>query len=164
MLVGLDAAGQTLLFFAASPDARRDIGLPLPALRRAGAVTLRTDLSDAHCYVFDRVPLLAALEARPAHASLKQVGLQRKHNVRTSLQKNVHVEDSWGQDEITKWEMRQCCALTFVDVQCIRSAVAAGGARGAPCALLPRIGGFWKSRTAKTSGIRLCTFFRQTNR
>jgi len=105
--VGLDAAGQTLLFFAASPDARRDIGLPLPALRRAGAVTLRTDLSDAHCYVFDRVPLLAALEARPAHASLKQVGLQRKHNVRTSLQKkeNVHVSKfHGGQDEITNWK------------------------------------------------------------
>lgn len=47
--------------------------LPLPALRRAGALTLRTDLTDAHCYVFDRSALLAALEARPLHSSLKQV-------------------------------------------------------------------------------------------
>lgn len=38
---GLDEAESTLLFFASNPDARRDVALPLKALRRAGSVTAR---------------------------------------------------------------------------------------------------------------------------
>jgi len=70
--IGLDEAESTLLFFASNPDARRDVALPLKALRRAGSVTVRTDLVDAHVYVFSRAALLAALDARPLHTSLKQ--------------------------------------------------------------------------------------------
>lgn len=37
-----------------------------------GGPQVRTDLVDAHVYVFSRAALLAALEARPLHTSLKQ--------------------------------------------------------------------------------------------
>jgi len=34
---------------------------------------VRTDLSDAHLYIFDRAALLRVLEVRPAFVSIKQV-------------------------------------------------------------------------------------------
>ena len=36
---------------------------------------MRTDLSDAHLYIFDRAALLRVLEVRPGFVSIKQVSM-----------------------------------------------------------------------------------------
>jgi translation initiation factor eIF-2B subunit gamma len=52
--LGLDASRQLLLFAASSPEALRDIKLPLAAVSAVGAVDLTTDLVDQHLYVLSR--------------------------------------------------------------------------------------------------------------
>ncbi len=52
--VGLDLSREELLFYASSPEAIRDLKLPLHAVRRNGAMTISSDLVDAHLYVFSR--------------------------------------------------------------------------------------------------------------
>lgn len=52
--LGVDASRQLLLFAASSPEALRDIKLPLAAVSAVGAVDLHTDLLDQHMYVLSR--------------------------------------------------------------------------------------------------------------
>lgn len=69
--IGLDKSEKTVVSLAGGPDARRAVSLPWSVMRR-GAVTLHTNLEEAHVYVFDRAALMAALECKPSHSSLKQ--------------------------------------------------------------------------------------------
>jgi hypothetical protein len=52
--LGLDAARQLLLFAASSPEALRDIKLPLAAVSTVGSLDVHTDLVDQHLYVLSR--------------------------------------------------------------------------------------------------------------
>jgi translation initiation factor eIF-2B subunit gamma len=78
--LGLDAARQSLLFAAPSPEALREIRLPLAALAvgggggvggggvlgAGGALELRSDLVDLHMYAFDAATVLPLLLAGPS--------------------------------------------------------------------------------------------------
>lgn len=68
--LGVDASRQLLLFAASSPEALRDIKLPLAAVSAVGAVDLHTDLLDQHMYVLSR-PALKLLTAKTNLSSLK---------------------------------------------------------------------------------------------
>lgn len=52
--IGLDPSAQHLLFYASSPEALRDLKIPLSVVRRHGAINVASDLADAHLYVFNR--------------------------------------------------------------------------------------------------------------
>lgn len=52
--IGLDASSQQLLFYTSSPEALRDLRIPLHVVRKHGSVALSSNLVDAHLYVFDR--------------------------------------------------------------------------------------------------------------
>jgi translation initiation factor eIF-2B subunit gamma len=79
--LGLDAARQSLLFAAPSPEALREIRLPLAVLAvgggaggggilgAGGALELRSDLVDLHLYAFDVATVLPLLLAGPAAAA-----------------------------------------------------------------------------------------------
>ena len=70
---GVDAAKKQLLFIAGStPDARRQVKVPLAAMRD-GRLSIRTDLMDAHLYVFHKQTFLKAVHARPSYNSIRQV-------------------------------------------------------------------------------------------
>lgn len=69
--IGLDKSQNFVISLAGGADARRTVSLPWSAMRR-GPVTLRTDLEEAHVYVFHRAALMAALECKPNYGSLKQ--------------------------------------------------------------------------------------------
>ncbi len=70
---GLDTSQKQLMFIAGStPDARRQVRVPLAALQD-GRLSLRTDLMDAHLYIFHKRTFFKALEARPNYESLRQV-------------------------------------------------------------------------------------------
>ena len=70
---GVDSKKKQLLFIAGStPDARRQIRVPLAALQN-GQLSLRTDLMDAHLYIFDKQTFLKAVKARPQYTSIRQV-------------------------------------------------------------------------------------------
>ena len=60
------------MFFRPSPEARRNIKVPMGTLLRQGCLSIRTDLQDNHLYVLDR-SALALLQAKPALANIKQV-------------------------------------------------------------------------------------------
>ncbi|MEW5317384.1 MAG: hypothetical protein WDW38_008684 [Sanguina aurantia] len=51
--IGLDASSQQLLFYTSSPEALRDLKIPLHVVRKHGSVALSSNLVDAHLYVFD---------------------------------------------------------------------------------------------------------------
>lgn len=69
---GLDGKSRRLVFFRPSPEARRNIKVPMGTLLRQGCLSIRTDLQDNHLYVLDR-SALALLQAKPALADIKQV-------------------------------------------------------------------------------------------
>lgn len=70
---GVDATNKQLLFIAGStPDARRQVKVPLAAMRD-GRLSIRTDLMDAHLYIFHKQTFLKALQARPSYTSIRQV-------------------------------------------------------------------------------------------
>lgn len=48
--------------------------MPLAALQD-GRLSLRTDLMDAHLYIFHKHTFFKALEARPAYESIRQVNM-----------------------------------------------------------------------------------------
>jgi translation initiation factor eIF-2B subunit gamma len=52
--LGVDASRQLLLFAASSPEALRDIKVPLAAVAAVGSLDLHTDLVDQHMYVLSR--------------------------------------------------------------------------------------------------------------
>jgi hypothetical protein len=52
--IGLDLDREHLLFYTSSPDAVRDLKVPLSIIRERGAMTISSDLADAHLYIFDR--------------------------------------------------------------------------------------------------------------
>lgn len=52
--LGLDPQQQLLLFAASSPEALREIKLPVAAVQQAGAVEVHTDMQDQHLYVLSR--------------------------------------------------------------------------------------------------------------
>lgn len=56
-----------------SKEPRRDLSVRLSALHEWGAITLRTDLSSAHLYVFDRETVFEVLQAKEAIHSIQQV-------------------------------------------------------------------------------------------
>lgn len=61
------------MFIAGSmPESRRQVRVPLAALQN-GRLSLRTDLMDAHLYIFHKRTFFKALEARPAYESIRQV-------------------------------------------------------------------------------------------
>jgi translation initiation factor eIF-2B subunit gamma len=84
--LGLDAARQSLLFAAPSPEALREIRLPLAVLAvgggagaggilgAGGALELRSDLVDLHLYAFDVATVLPLLLAGPAAAAATGAG------------------------------------------------------------------------------------------
>ena len=70
---GVDASKKQLLFIAGStPDARRQVKVPLAAMRD-GRLSIRTDLMDAHLYIFHKQTFLKAVQARPSYKSIRQV-------------------------------------------------------------------------------------------
>ncbi|KAA6423077.1 MAG: hypothetical protein FRX49_07065 [Trebouxia sp. A1-2] len=70
--IGLDTQQKQLTFIAGStPEARRQVRVPLAALQD-GRLSLRTDLMDAHLYIFHKHTFFKALEARPAYESIRQ--------------------------------------------------------------------------------------------
>lgn len=70
---GVDASKKQLLFIAGStPDARRQVKIPLAAMRD-GRLSIRTDLMDAHLYIFHMPTFLKAVQARPSYKSIRQV-------------------------------------------------------------------------------------------
>lgn len=70
--VGLDTQQKQLMFIAGSmPESRRQVRVPLAALQD-GRLSLRTDLTDAHLYIFHKRTFFKALEARPAYESIRQ--------------------------------------------------------------------------------------------
>ena len=70
---GVDAKQKQLLFIAGStPDARRQVRVPLAALQE-GRLSLRTDLMDAHLYIFHKQTFFKAVQARPSYTSIRQV-------------------------------------------------------------------------------------------
>ena len=72
-VTGLDTQQKQLTFIAGStPEARRQVRVPLAALQD-GRLSLRTDLMDAHLYIFHKRTFFQALEARPAYESIRQV-------------------------------------------------------------------------------------------
>ena len=52
--IGLDAARERLLFYASSPDALRDLRVPMASLRTYGSMTIASHLTDAHLYILNR--------------------------------------------------------------------------------------------------------------
>lgn len=63
-----------MLFFDTSGDvARRALSVSLNALAHRCSFSIRTDLLDQHCYVFDRNAVFQALENKPAIAAIKEV-------------------------------------------------------------------------------------------
>ena len=68
--LGLDAARRLLLFSASSPEALRDLKVPLAAVRRHGAVEVRSDLVDHHLYVLSPAAL-RLLESKKSLSSVK---------------------------------------------------------------------------------------------
>ena len=68
---GLDNERRRLVFFRPSPEAWRNIKLPMGALLRQGCLSIRTDLQDNHLYVLNR-SVLALLQAKPVLADIKQ--------------------------------------------------------------------------------------------
>eukprot|EP00198_Chlamydomonas_reinhardtii_P010061 XP_001699398.1 eukaryotic initiation factor [Chlamydomonas reinhardtii] len=52
--IGLDPSRQHLLFYASSPDALRDLKVPLPTVRRYGHMSISSNYVDAHLYIFNR--------------------------------------------------------------------------------------------------------------
>ncbi|GAX72742.1 hypothetical protein CEUSTIGMA_g198.t1 [Chlamydomonas eustigma] len=69
--IGLDLNREHLLFYTSSPDAVRDLKVPLSMIRERGAMTISSDLVDAHLYIFDR-SLLLTLENQGSLNSLRQ--------------------------------------------------------------------------------------------
>ncbi len=79
-VTGLDTQQKQLMFIAGStPEARRQVRVPLAALQD-GRLSLRTDLMDAHLYIFHKRTFFKALEARPAYESIKQVKMMSGHD------------------------------------------------------------------------------------
>lgn len=75
---GVDASKKQLLFIAGStPDARRQVKIPLAAMRD-GRLSIRTDLMDAHLYIFHKQTFLKAVQARPSYKSIRQVTSARE--------------------------------------------------------------------------------------
>lgn len=73
LCTGVDAARKQLLFMAGStPDVRRQIRVPLAAMRD-GRLSIRTDLMDAHLYIFHKRTFFKAVQARPSYTSIRQV-------------------------------------------------------------------------------------------
>ena len=73
LVTGLDSQQKQLTFIAGStPEARRQVRVPLAALQD-GRLSLRTDLMDAHLYIFHKRTFFKAFEARPAYGSIRQV-------------------------------------------------------------------------------------------
>jgi len=78
-VTGLDTQQKQLTFIAGStPEARRQVRVPLAALQD-GRLSLRTDLMDAHLYIFHKRTFFKALEARPAYESIRQVNMISGH-------------------------------------------------------------------------------------
>ncbi|KAL3137832.1 hypothetical protein ABBQ38_005086 [Trebouxia sp. C0009 RCD-2024] len=70
--IGVDSARKQLLFIAGStPDVRRQIRVPLAAMRD-GRLSVRTDLMDAHLYIFHKETFVKAVQARPSYTSIRQ--------------------------------------------------------------------------------------------
>ncbi|PNW86040.1 hypothetical protein CHLRE_03g207825v5 [Chlamydomonas reinhardtii] len=69
--IGLDPSRQHLLFYASSPDALRDLKVPLPTVRRYGHMSISSNYVDAHLYIFNR-SVLQILADNPKLSSLRQ--------------------------------------------------------------------------------------------
>lgn len=72
LLTGLDPEHNQMLFMAPSREAKRQVQVPMSALKR-GRLTLRTDLVDVYLYIFTKQTVFGVLEARPNCQSIKQV-------------------------------------------------------------------------------------------
>ena len=92
---GVDATKKQLLFIAGStPDARRQVKVSLAAMRD-GRLSIRTDLMDAHLYIFHKQTFLRALQARPSYTSIRQVTIADSglfHNLKATSNINT---DTW---------------------------------------------------------------------
>ena len=81
---GVDAVKKQLLFIAGStPDTRRQVRVPLAAIRD-GRLSLRTDLMDAHLYIFHKQTFFKAVQARPSYTSIRQVTTAGHHGPHTT--------------------------------------------------------------------------------
>lgn len=69
--IGLSSSGQTIISLAGNPNAQGTVSLPWNRMQDGG-ITLRTDLEQAHVYVFNRTALMTTLELKPQYSSLKQ--------------------------------------------------------------------------------------------
>ena len=93
---GVDATKKQLLFIAGStPDARRQVKVPLAAMRD-GRLSIRTDLMDAHLYIFHKQTFLKAVQARPSYSSIRQVMIANDQGLFCNLEatSNIH-NNTW---------------------------------------------------------------------
>uniref|UniRef100_A0A7R9VHL7 Translation initiation factor eIF2B subunit gamma n=1 Tax=Chlamydomonas euryale TaxID=1486919 RepID=A0A7R9VHL7_9CHLO len=67
--IGMDPNSEYLLYYASSTEALRDLKLPMSLVRQHGSMTIKSDLVDAHVYVFSR-QLLAILESQTKLTSI----------------------------------------------------------------------------------------------
>ncbi|CAN6483855.1 unnamed protein product [Victoria cruziana] len=71
-IVGLDYTRQFLLFLTSGPDVEKDIQVQKSILRAAGQMELRSDLVDAHLYIFKRGALQEVLDQNSTFHSIKR--------------------------------------------------------------------------------------------
>uniref|UniRef100_A0A7S3R0R7 Translation initiation factor eIF2B subunit gamma n=1 Tax=Dunaliella tertiolecta TaxID=3047 RepID=A0A7S3R0R7_DUNTE len=69
--VGLDPRQEHLLFYASSPEALRDLKVPLSVVKRHGSITVASNLTNAQLYIMNRC-VLDLLVAQPQLTSLRK--------------------------------------------------------------------------------------------
>ena len=69
--IGLDLKREHLIFCANSPESLKELKIPLSVVRKHGSISISTDLSDAHLYVFSK-DLLTTLTQNTNLTSLRQ--------------------------------------------------------------------------------------------
>lgn len=52
--VGLDPSQEHLLYYASSPESLKELKVPYSVVKRFGSMTIVSDLTNAHLYVFNR--------------------------------------------------------------------------------------------------------------
>lgn len=70
--IGLDSSRSRILYLDSSREDRREVRIPLRALRAGHRMDIVTHLTDNHIYVIDRRTALSALQSKPAFASIQR--------------------------------------------------------------------------------------------
>eukprot|EP00884_Botryococcus_braunii_P012713 jgi/Botrbrau1/21442/Bobra.0216s0050.1 len=70
--IGLDPHRNRIIFADSSPEVKRDIRVSAATLRQYPRISIRTDISDQHLYIFKSAAISHILEAKPNIKSIKQ--------------------------------------------------------------------------------------------